>query len=109
MIPKMLEMLTIRAESLLLSRGRKARVIRTTPQKFISISQSKSSSATCSKVPPIATPALLKSRSARPWAARTAVGKGGDRLAVGDVEPVAADLDSVRLGQRGGLGQARPR
>ena len=34
------------------------------------------------------------------------LGEGGDGLAVGDVEPVAADLDAVRAGERRGLGEA---
>ena len=70
----MLETLTMRASSLACSSGRKARVMRTTASKLIAISQSKSSAAVCSKVPPTATPALLTRRSTRPCAARTASG-----------------------------------
>jgi diguanylate cyclase (GGDEF)-like protein len=64
----------MRASSLARSSGRKARVIATTAPKLIAISQSKSASLTCSKVPPRATPALLTSRSTRPCSASSAAG-----------------------------------
>src|ERR1700685_4053467 len=63
MRPNTLEMMTMRAASLALRSGRKARVIRTTPQKLTPNSHSKSSSAISSNAPPSATPALLTRRS----------------------------------------------
>jgi len=56
------------------SKGRKARVIRTTPPKLIASSHSKSAGETCSKVPPNATPALFTTTLTRPCSASTASG-----------------------------------
>src|SRR6204780_4958952 len=74
MRPNTLEMLTMRASSLALRRGRKARVIRTTPQKLMPNSHSKSSSAISSNAPPSATPALLTRRSTPACAPRISFG-----------------------------------
>jgi hypothetical protein len=99
-------MLTMRASSLACRSGRKARVMRTTASKLIAISQSKSASLTCSKLPPSATPALLTSTSTRPCASRTVAGSACDRGAIGDVDDMTARADAERFGLGGRGGEA---